>query len=80
MTTTSLEPPNPESKPTHYLVGQDSRGHWIVQDTRGLGGGLFVSQREAMRYALLESGNHREKIIVAAGPIELDMTTLKKAA
>jgi hypothetical protein len=26
-----------------YLVGKDSRGHWVVRDQGGLRGGLFVT-------------------------------------
>jgi hypothetical protein len=71
MANTLSEPPNPGSRPSRYLIGQDSHGRWVARDDRGLCGGLFVNQREAVRYALLETGNHREDVIMVSGPIEL---------
>ena len=65
------ESPGTDSNASRYLIGQDSHGRWIVRDTRGLSGGLFISQREAKRYALLETGNHPENVILVSDPIEL---------
>ena len=78
MATTISEPPSTDAHCSRYLVGQDSRGRWVVQATRGLCGGLFISQREAKRYALLETGNHPENVIMVPGVLELDMS--RKAA
>lgn len=68
------EPPSIDSNSSRYLVGQDSRGRWVVQGTRGVSGGLFINQREAKRYALLETGNHPENVIMVPGVLELDMS------
>jgi hypothetical protein len=68
------EPPSTDPHCSRYLVGQDSRGRWVVQGTRGLCGGLFINQREAKRYALLETGNHPENVIMVPDTIELDLT------
>jgi hypothetical protein len=68
------EPPSTDPHSSRYLVGQDSRGRWVVQGTRGLSGGLFINQREARRYALLETGNHPENVILVPGVLELDMS------
>jgi len=70
MANLNAEPPS-TSASARYLVGQDSHGRWVVRDTRGLCGGLFISQREAKRYALLETGNHPENVILVSDPIEL---------
>jgi hypothetical protein len=68
------ETPSTDSNSSRYLVGQDSRSRWVVQGTRGLSGGLFISQREARRYALLETGNHPENVILVSDSIELNLT------
>jgi hypothetical protein len=74
MANLNSEPPSTNSNSSRYLVGQDSRGRWVVQGTRGLSGGLFINQREAKRYALLETGNHPENVILVPGVLELDMS------
>jgi hypothetical protein len=73
MANANAEPPSPDSDSPRYLVGQDSRGRWVVRGARGLSGGLFISQREAKRYALLETGNHPENVILVSDTVELDM-------
>ena len=69
------EPPSTESpEPNIFLVGRDSRGHWVVQDERGLCGGLFVDRTNAIRFAMDETGQRPQAIKMVAGVIELDMS------
>lgn len=43
------------SRSEHVLrVGQDSQGHWVVQEEGGLLEGLFRSRDAAVRFALSE--------------------------
>lgn len=64
----------PPSTPSNiYLVGQDSRGRWVVQDQRGLCGGLFVDRGNAIRFAMEETGKQPNAIRLVAGVLELDM-------
>jgi hypothetical protein len=70
---------NPGSNCTNYLVGQDQNGQWVVRDKQGLCGGLFISKREAMRYALLETGNRPDHVTIVQEPIEIRMTGGMKA-
>jgi hypothetical protein len=74
--------PEPEPEPRsgtlssripRFLIGKDSRGRWVVQDERGLSGGLFVSRAEAVRYAMFESGRQPQAVIMVPGVLELDM-------
>ena len=65
------EPPSPT--PNIYLVGQDSRGRWVVQDQRGLHGGLFVDRGNAIRFAMDETGKRPNAIKLVPGVLELDM-------
>jgi len=70
--------PEPLSRPSsrfpRFLIGQDTRGRWVVQDQRGLCGGLFVSRAEAIRYAMFESGRQPQAVIMVPGVLELDTT------
>jgi hypothetical protein len=56
-----------------FLIGQDSRGSWVVQDQNGLRGGLFVSQAAARKFALFENGDRPELVIFVPGVFELDL-------
>jgi len=70
------EPPECSATSTSFLVGQDSRGHWVVQDERGLCGGLFVDRGNAIRFAMDETGNRPQAIKMVPGILELDMRRL----
>jgi len=56
-----------------FLIGQNSRGDWVVRDPRGLRGGLFVNRAEALRFAMFENGNRPQAVIMVPGVLELDM-------
>jgi hypothetical protein len=56
-----------------FLIGRDSRGRWVVQDQRGLRGGLFVSQAAARKFALFENGDRPELVVMVPGVLELDL-------
>ena len=57
-----------------FLIGKDSRGNWVVQDKRGLRGGLFVNRAAALKFALFENGDRPELVITVPGVFELDMS------
>jgi hypothetical protein len=56
-----------------FLMGRDSHGNWVVQDRRGLCGGIFVDRRSALRFAMLENGNRPQAVLMVPGVFELDM-------
>ena len=56
----------PPSTHRQFRIGRDSCGHWVVQDERGLCGGLFVDRAQALKYALFENGNHPQAVIMTA--------------
>jgi hypothetical protein len=70
-----VEPPSivPSSRPLHFLIGKDSRGNWVVQDERGLCGGLFVDRTQALRFAMFENGNKPQAVVMVPGVFELNM-------
>jgi len=39
-----------------FIVGQDETGRWIVVESHGRGGGIFVNRQAALNYAAFESG------------------------
>jgi len=49
-----VEPPS-WSRPPLFMIGQDDRGNWVVQDLKGICGGLFVNRDAALRYVRFEN-------------------------
>jgi hypothetical protein len=68
------EQAEPPSRMPIFMVGQDSRGNWVVRDRSGIRGGLFVNRAEALRYVRFESGNCPQAPIPVIGIFELDMS------
>jgi hypothetical protein len=66
-------PPSCSSASAIVFIGQNSRGKWVAQEQNGLFGGLFVSRKEAVKYALFENGRHPGAILELSREIELDM-------
>ena len=63
----------PPSRPSSLVViGRNSRGNWVAQESHGLFGGLFVSRAQAVKYALGENGPHPATIVLSADIVELD--------
>ena len=48
--------PLPVSTPYHFEIAQNARGYWVAKDKEGLIGGVFRTQKDALRFALLKSG------------------------
>ena len=46
------EPPSTGRAQSPFRVGKNSRGNWVVQDQKGLCGGLFVDRAEAMKFSI----------------------------
>jgi hypothetical protein len=61
------------SEASLFLIGKNSRGNWVVQDQRGLRGGLFVSRAAALKYALFENGNQPHLVVTIPGNFDLDL-------
>jgi len=69
------EPPSSvRSKASLFLVGKNSRGHWVVRDQDGLFGGLFVNRAEAFKFALFENGHRPQAVIFVPGTLELNLS------
>ena len=48
--------PLPVSTPHHFEIAQNERGYWVAKDKEGLIGGVFRTQKDALRFALFEVG------------------------
>ncbi len=52
------------------LVGQDRAGHWIVRETLGLIGGIFVDRASAIRFArTAQRGFAQARVEMATAPL-----------
>jgi len=65
------EPPS-WLRPPLFMLGQDLRGNWVVQEQRGARGGLFVDREAALRFIRAETGYKRRAVIMVSGILELD--------
>jgi hypothetical protein len=50
--------PQPVSTPHHFAIAENRRGYWVAQDKEGLIGGVFRTQKDAIRFALFEVGGN----------------------
>jgi hypothetical protein len=78
----SVQAPNPEapSQAPWFRVGRDSHGNWVVQDPRGVRGGLFVDRDQALRFVRAENGNRPQEFVMVGGVLELDMSKASATA
>jgi len=68
----------PCTRSSLFLLGQNRQGNWVVQDQRGLCGGIFVNRTEALRFAMFENGNRPQGVLMVPGVFELDMNRGKR--
>lgn len=61
-------------------MGKDSRGRWVVQDSRGLSGGVFADRENALHYALFENGGRARAVIMIPGLLELNLSGPKRVS
>lgn len=73
------EPPS-WLRPPLFSVGQNSRGNWVVQDQRGMRGGLFVDRDAALRFIRSEGAGRPQAFIIVSGTLELDLDCTALAA
>jgi hypothetical protein len=64
---------SPQAAPM-FVVGQDDEGHWIVRDSRGLSGGLFVDKAAAIRFAAFESNRRPQAVLFVPEHIRLSLS------
>lgn len=66
----SSEPnPEPDQSGRVIYVGQDSAGHWLVQDNQRSMEGRFVSYGAALHYAHAERDMYHASVEIASTPL-----------
>jgi hypothetical protein len=55
-----------------FLLGQNSHGQWIIRELHGRMEGLFRDRKEAIRFALYESGCSDPSVIAVDRPLEME--------
>ena len=66
-----VEPPS-WLRPPLFMLGQDLRGNWVVQEQKGARGGLFVDREAALRFIRAETGRQPRAIVMVSEILELD--------
>ncbi|MDP9813237.1 hypothetical protein J2W42_006108 [Rhizobium tibeticum] len=61
-----------------FIIGKDRNGSWVVQDRKGLVGGVFISEQAARHFAADECDHHPEQICRAAEEVILRFSALDR--
>ena len=56
---------------SQFVVGQDEVGRWIVVESHGRGGGIFVNRQAALSYAAFELGQRADAVRCSNEPLRL---------
>ena len=56
--------PRRVNSPYQIDIVHDRQGHWTARDRRGLTGGTFFTRKDALRFALAETGRDRSHVRV----------------
>jgi hypothetical protein len=67
------EPPS-WLNPSLFMVGQNSRGNWVVRDQEGMCGGLFVDRDAALRFVRAENGYRPQAVVMVSENLELNIS------
>jgi hypothetical protein len=65
------EPPS-WLRPPLFMLGQNLRGNWVVQQRNGTRGGLFVDREAALRFIRAETGYRPQAVVMVSAILELD--------
>jgi hypothetical protein len=52
----------------HFEVTENDRGYWVAKDKEGLIGGVFRTQKDALRFALFEAAGDSACVKVISSP------------
>jgi hypothetical protein len=52
----------------HFEVSENDRGYWVAEDEEGLIGGVFRTQKDALRFALFEAAGDSACVKVISSP------------
>jgi hypothetical protein len=60
--------PQPVLTPHHFEIVENARGYWLAKDEEGLIGGVFRSQKDALRFALFEVAGDSARVRLLLRP------------
>lgn len=63
--------PAPQSASAAFVLGQNTRGQWVIKEVHGLMEALFINRKDAVRSALYESGFSHPTVITSTRPVEI---------
>ncbi|HEY1431148.1 MAG TPA: hypothetical protein VGF39_05910 [Stellaceae bacterium] len=71
--------PQPVLTPHYFEIVQNGRGYWVAKEKEGLIGGVFRTQKDAVRFALFEVAGDSTcvRVFPVNGPV--DGTPLDKS-
>ena len=52
----------------HFEVSENDRGYWVAEDEEGMIGGVFRTQKDALRFALFEAAGDSACVKVISSP------------
>jgi hypothetical protein len=52
----------------HFEVSENGRGYWVAKDKEGMIGGVFRTQKDALRFALFEAAGDSACVKVISSP------------
>lgn len=71
--------PQSVSTPYHFEIAQNGRGFWVAKDNEGLIGGVFQSQKDALRLALFEASGDSARVRVLPADSAADPYAIRQA-
>jgi hypothetical protein len=60
----SIFAPLPALAPYNFEIIENERGYWVAKDKEGLIGGVFRTQKDALRFVLFEVGGNSARVHV----------------
>ena len=54
--------PRPIRSSYRFDIGPDHYGHWIVRERSNLAGGVFLTRKGAIRFAISEAGGDASQV------------------
>ena len=66
-------PPSQLRRPL-FILGQNGRGDWVVQDQNGACGGLFVDRKAALGFVRAQNRRQPHNLVVVSRILELDLS------
>jgi hypothetical protein len=55
-----------------FLLGQNGRGQWVIREMHGRMEGIFAERREAVRFAIDETGRENPTVIPINGQLDME--------